>query len=356
MTPAVERFAKRFSLELLKRQSQEKLHWLFYGETGGGKSQQMLGLVQRLPGLRMLVLTFDGQTQAIADGMFGGDPNIYVIDGMALYNAQPERFNVSGAESIEFIEAALEAAVSTFHPHIIAFDGLEKMNRLGEGKMRFLHGLKPSEGFREISFWKDRTLAIDAIIRKAEGLATLGCAYTVYYDKQYGDEGSTDTRAKTPKYIDAIHGRMTFVIECRSQYNSLTKSNRYTAYVQFARANHKDILVTGTTHDVTWDYTPDTRSWVPHGLPWGPRLDTLYARAEARLKGVTIVYPESTDLLSEEIRSTHTYLPLGGIAEPSPYIRREPAVGAEATSPSSNTVFFVPPTTPKPTPRGELEL
>lgn len=362
----------RFSLELLKEQPNEKLQFLFYGETGGGKSQQMLGLTAVLPDCRMLVFSFDGQTQGIKDGMFGSSRNIWVIDGMALYNAQPEEFNTSGAESIEFLQFALEEAVKRFHPHIIAFDGLEKLNRLGEGKMRLIHGLKPTQGFKELAFWKDRSLTIDALLRKAADLALLGVAQTVYYDKQIANEGATDTRDKTPKYIDSIHGRMTFVVEARGTYNPAAKTNAFTAYVQFARANLRDAAVTGTVVDVTWGYDAQTGTWTPKHFPWGPGLRARFDRANRRAKGFTIEYPEVSVYSTDELRNAHEYAPLGGSAPAPAYVlesRDDSSAPAKPFPFGGSVVREVPGSGPAPipppsasgtvpvkTPPGQLEL
>lgn len=305
----------KFSMENLRERKSEKMVLTFYGDKDGGKTRAALSL----PG-RLVAISFDNKTLGVKVGAYGNDRRIWVVDGLQYYtDAQPEEITWSAVVSIDFVNFTLDQLAETFHPDWIVLDGTERLEEMAEMKMRHQHGLKPSEGFAERAWWKDRRMVLRALHRKALSVALMGVAYTAYYSKQQvAEEGSLHIRDKTPQWIDVMHQETDIAIECRSSYSVLTKSKSYEAYVLAAKPHLADVLPVGKVYDITGK-----------PIPWGPGMKTRFEAAEATVKGLPITWPEGSNLPTEQ------KAPLPPPAAPTPTAAPTPS---STPSPSTGDV------------------
>src|SRR5580658_10072780 len=187
---ALARERPTFSFENLLERPSEKIVFTFFADKDGGKTRNGFTLTgpftwENMPVVgRVLCLSFDQKSKGVKAGAFQDGKCIWVVDAVQFYaDAQPEEITWSASVTIDFLDYVMETLAPKFHPHFVMFDGTEVMESIAEMKMRFLHGLKPSEGFAERAWWKDRRMVIRALHRKAAGLAEVGIVYTAYYEK-----------------------------------------------------------------------------------------------------------------------------------------------------------------------------
>lgn len=294
---AVSRPMPSFSMENLRERSSEKVVLLFFGETDGGKTTQAFSLIApyaydpKLPQVetRILCISVDNKSKRIKVGGYKNDKRIWVIDAAQHYvDSQPEDQTFSATVVVEFIEWAIKTVVPKFHPHFIMFDGFDKEKEVAEMKMRYQHGLKPSQGFSERAWWKDRRTVIRALHRLAVDLALVGVIYSCYYDRPAAEEGSERTHDKTPGWFDVVYSESDVAIECRSTYSVLTKSKNYECYVLKSKADLADLAKVGTVATVTGT-----------SFPWGKRVREMVERTDRVLGPVEITYSEESAIPAE---------------------------------------------------------
>lgn len=322
-----------FDPSLLEEHRTEKIVIVEFGGKGVGKTYDMYSL----PG-RKLVLSFDGKSQGIKDGSYGSDPNIRVFDATHYYSdfGQPEHITFSGMMSVEYINWGLEQLVAVHRPHWIIFDGLTVLINIAEAKMRYLHGVATmSEGFRELAWWKDRSLVIKQLHRKAASMSLIGVAYTADYAFNVADEGSSDVRTtakdapdRVPKWVDIIQKEADIVVEKRTYYSSATKERVYEAYVQNSKDHLRDILETGKVIRI-----PQRGH-----IPWGPGLAARYEATE-KLYGSFTPTPAPVSTVPFEAKHDYSTGEMVPVAAPVTTLPSnappEPAAPRRPVSPSS---------------------
>lgn len=286
----------RFTLADYREQRSGKIVWTYYGDKGVGKTTRIL---RDLPG-RKLVVSLDNNTEGVKEGALNGDPNVWVINGTKYYrDREGDPITASAVVTVEYIRQAIDLVSAVFHPHWVIFDGTEILNRIAENAMRYKHGLLPSQGFKELSWWKDRTAIMNDFHRRALDAGELGMGYTAYYAQLDADhsvaEGLASMGVKTPKWVGAMFYETHIAIECRASYSAMAKQFSHSAFVLTAKPHLSDIVRTGQTFDVSGG--TDNPAGKP--IPFGPGLARRFAQIEERLKGVPITRAEVDPVISE---------------------------------------------------------
>lgn len=320
----------KFDPSLLEERLTEKVIITEFGKKGVGKTYDAYSL----PG-RKLVFSFDGKSKGIKDGSYNSDPNIRVVDAVQLYAdyGQPEDITFSGMVTIDYLTWALDVLVPIHKPHWIVFDGLSILINIAEMKMRYLHGVTPTEGFKETSWWKDRSIIIKALHRKAAVMALMGVFYTADYAYNVAEEGSLEIRQtardapdRVPKWIDIIDKETDITIEKRTFYSSATKERIYEVYVQNSKDHLSDILETGKVFRVP------SRGFIP----WGPGMARRYKEAEERYGPYT---PPTPPVSKTAFEAKYDYESSGApFTLPEPATTPSPSPTASGTSTPSKPV------------------
>lgn len=226
-----------------------KMVIVVHGEKGAGKTTTLYSL----PG-RKLVLTFDNKSQGIWAGEpFRFDPNIKIVNAVRYYkDTQPEEITESADKTIRYLKYAIEQYKESWRPDWVILDAFEVIEQLAEMKMRYMHKVGPTQGFAELSWWKDRRIIIRDIYRSALDAALMGVAMSVYTEyKNIIEEGSIRATKKAPRYVDAVLMETDIVMEATSEYAPLIKDYMFKVQCNTAKAGFKDVVRTGESFDTT---------------------------------------------------------------------------------------------------------
>lgn len=218
-----------FDKRMNEPRKQTKMHILFYGSKGVGKSYTALNLPSPL---KVLAFSYDGLTAPIVDSLSKRIPDIWertmVFD--IEYLDDPEVANDSAYLNYDYIKAVIASdKIKEFKPDIILHDRVDKLNVICEGRMR-KNQMLPSIGTVDYSLWKERKAYL-SYIHKISAENTLGVFYTNYYDDysavDFKDKAGNVIVKKEPQYVDIIKDNVPFVIEIE-QWNDKDKHKTYT--------------------------------------------------------------------------------------------------------------------------------
>ncbi len=188
--------------------SQGKIVFTIHGHKGAGKTYGAFAITTgRIGGFqagRTVALSFDKKTKITKDQWFSQD-NIIVHDGKKYYVKAPPDMRVkSGYISYLYMQQLLDIEAKN-NPDWIIFDGFTDYTEILEMYMRYINGLKATQGFANRNIWKDRGSAIQDLHDRAMKAAKVGVIYVTYSDKdEIVLEGEVVTKADVPKYIDVV--------------------------------------------------------------------------------------------------------------------------------------------------------
>jgi hypothetical protein len=287
-----------FTTSMARERVSQKLCALFFGDTDGGKTTQAFdfGLGPRRDG-RILCLSIDNKSKRIKVGGYANARELWIVDAQQHYaDAQPELQTWSANVTSAYIDFVLDTTARTFRPHWIMFDGFDREKEVAAMKMRYLHGLKPSQGFKERAWWQDRRAVIRAHHRKAMDRAACGVIYTCYYKEVFAEEGEEHVSSKTPGWFDVVFSETDLAFDCRSSYSAMSKSKSYEVYVLKAKEDlSKRDLPTFVAH------VGDVVDVSGKRYPWGPGVAAMIERANRAIGPLPadFEWPVESDVPSE---------------------------------------------------------
>jgi len=189
--------------------SQGKVVITIHGPKNAGKSTiAFLIATGRLGGFRSgrtLAVSFDDKTKTTYDQFFKGEA-IDVHDGTKYYSEDPLAKTKSGYMSYLYLQKLFEHEAQTKNKYDwIFFDGLTVLSEMLEMSMRYINGLKPTQGFANRNIWKDRGSMLRTLHNLAAKMANIGVIYSTYSEKdEIIKDGETVTKEDIPKYIDVV--------------------------------------------------------------------------------------------------------------------------------------------------------
>jgi hypothetical protein len=201
---------------------------------------------------RTVAISFDNKTKITKDQWFPND-NITVHDGKKYYSKDPRTRTKSGNISYEYLQKLLENEQKNGQPDWVILDGFTELAEILEMSMRYINGLKATQGFANRNLWKDRGAMIQKIHDCAYRAARVGVIYTTYSDKDnIVQDGEIITSAEVPKYVDVVM-RETDVVIKTTKSRSKDKDIFYakvetTKYKQYLNIDGKKMpIVEGVT-------------------------------------------------------------------------------------------------------------
>lgn len=189
--------------------SQGKVVITIHGPKNAGKSTlAFLITTGRLGGFRSgrtLAVSFDDKTKTTYDQFFKGE-TIDVHDGTKYYSEDPLTKTKSGYMSYLYLQKLFEHEAQTKNKYDwVFFDGLTVLSEMLEMSMRYINGLKPTQGFANRNIWKDRGSMLRTLHNLAAKMANIGVIYSTYSEKdEIIKDGETVTKEDIPKYIDVV--------------------------------------------------------------------------------------------------------------------------------------------------------
>ena len=144
----------------------------------------------------------------------------------------PERFLETANRAFEILVQLLQNAKKQQFDWII-LDGLQKLVKICEMRMRFVKDLGFVEGFKQLTIWNMRTLYINQIYKELVAAAKHGVIFTsqnVYQEARFGDEKGVK---KEPAWKARIMEDTTTVVYMMREEMNLgnDKKLEFTAYV-----------------------------------------------------------------------------------------------------------------------------
>lgn len=196
-----------FTFDFTPDTSQGKIVMTIHGPKNSGKSTAaFLITTGRLGGFRYgktLAISFDDKTKTTFEQFFKGE-SIVVQDGTKYYSEDPLKKTRSGYMSYVYLQKLLDHESKNNYDWIF-FDGLTVESEILEMSMRYINGLKPTQGFANRNIWKDRGSMLRTLHNLAVKMANIGVIYSTYSEKdEIIKDGETVSKEDIPKYIDVV--------------------------------------------------------------------------------------------------------------------------------------------------------
>lgn len=193
--------------DLTPDNSQGKIVITIHGSKNGGKSTAaFLITTGRLGGFRLgntLAISFDDKTKTTVDQFFKNEP-ITVHDGTKYYSEDPMTKTKSGYISYLYLQELLKSQPKNKYDWVF-LDGLTVESEILEMSMRYINGLKPTQGFANRNIWKDRGSMLRTLHNLAVKIANIGVIYSTYSEKdEIIKDGETVSKEDIPKYVDVV--------------------------------------------------------------------------------------------------------------------------------------------------------
>lgn len=187
--------------------SQGKVVITIHGTKNSGKTTAIFLITTgRMGGFRpgkTLAISFDDKTKTTYDQFFKGE-DIIVQDGTKYYSEDPLQKTKSGYMSYLYLQKLLAAEAPKKYDWVF-FDGLTVESEILEMSMRYINGLKPTQGFANRNIWKDRGSMLRTLHKLAVNMANIGVIYSTYSEKdEIIKDGETVTKEDIPKYVDVV--------------------------------------------------------------------------------------------------------------------------------------------------------
>lgn len=207
-----------------------------YGEKGIGKTYSAF----TLPGV-IACLSFDRMSVPIKQNFFANDSRIHVYDAIRYYHEESstERLD-SAVDTYEYVLSLLNNVISKLKTDWIIIDGTDILSQICEMVMRARKGLGPFQGFKELVYWKERTMYMNEIHKICLENAKMGVIYTTYIQT---DEIN---QKQFPKYVGNIMYQSSVVIRIRAERDK--SGQRFRAFVDSSKVKQ---FTTGAEMDIT---------------------------------------------------------------------------------------------------------
>ncbi len=196
------------SFDFTPDEGQGKIIFTIHGLKGASKTYgAFLITTGRVGGFhsgKTLAISFDKKTKTTKDQWFPTD-NIVVHDGKKYYKKDPKERTRSGNMSYYYLQRLMENEMKIGQPDWIIMDGFTELAEILEMSMRYINGLKATQGFSNRNIWKDRGAMIQQIHDVAVRTAKVGVIYTTYSDKDdFIVDGRIELSSVIPKYVDVV--------------------------------------------------------------------------------------------------------------------------------------------------------
>jgi len=196
--------------------SQGKIVITAHGPKNAGKSTAVFLITTgRIGGFhsgKTLAISFDDKTKTTYDQFFKGE-DIVIQDGTKCYSEDPLTKTKSGYMSYLYLQKLLEHEAPKKYDWVF-FDGLTVLSEMLEMSMRYINGLKPTQGFANRNIWKDRGSMLRTLHNLAVKMANIGVIYSTYSEKdEILKDGETVSKEDIPKYIDVVMIKTDVVIK-----------------------------------------------------------------------------------------------------------------------------------------------
>lgn len=187
--------------------SQGKIVITIHGPKNAGKSTGVfLVTTGRLGGFRngkTLAISFDDKTKTTFEQFFKDEP-ITIQDGTKYYSEDPLTKTKSGYMTYMYLQELLKYEAKNNYDWVF-FDGLTVLSEILEMSMRYINGLKPTQGFANRNIWKDRGSMLRTLHNLAAKMANIGVVYSTYSEKdEIIKDGETVSKEDIPKYLDVV--------------------------------------------------------------------------------------------------------------------------------------------------------
>lgn len=228
------------------------------GDKGVGKTFSALGFVRSTSNKTCLAISYDNKTKRVRDEMYDKDLRIHVLNGNKYLNdAQQDQITESSAVCLNYVQQALRWAEVELRPDWVMHDCCDGLEYLCEMKMRYNHGLDMAQGFKTLTWWKERKANIRAVHRASLTAARVGVIYTVYTElenivDQYGVTAEREGKEKVPRWIDVVMTETDIAIEIVQRYNSTLRRMTHQAIIRSNKLSKTfPEIKTGTIIDVS---------------------------------------------------------------------------------------------------------
>lgn len=227
-------------------------------QKGHGKTYSALSLINENDSV--LAISFDGKTQAIKDKDFENmKVEVYNTEKFIRWTAERTQFGLEPLESVEntfkncqLILEKLSDMKDSSVDYVIV-DGLNLAERYAESYMRFKHGLKYSDTFKNWNYWKERNSWMNFMLSSSIRKARKGVIYTLYMTENIKkrEDGEITESEEVPKYAEDIMflSDLVIKIEKKDEKGKGTENIRtYTALIDSSKLKG---VISGTKFNVT---------------------------------------------------------------------------------------------------------
>lgn len=172
------------------------------GEKGDGKTTTALSF----PG-KIGAITLDRKTSKIKKILKA--ENVEVFNGVRYWSedsGDTASIVKAGHTTYQYLHALLNKFVNEQKYDWILFDGLEELHLICEMNMRHGHKLGATEGFSQLTWWKERRMFLRSLHNRALTAVKKGIIYTTYLTfvaDKVENEKTIDGK-KRPKWVDII--------------------------------------------------------------------------------------------------------------------------------------------------------
>lgn len=211
---------ENFKFDFTPDTSQGKIVLTVYGHKGASKTYGSFCIATgRIGGFvptgRTLAVSFDNKTKTTKSQWFPND-NIDVHDGKKYYSKDPKIRTKSGYMTYKYLLGLFNNEEKINKPDWVVIDGFTEVAEIFEMAMRYINGLKPTQGFANRNIWKDRGAFIQAFHDAALRCSRIGVIYTTYSDKEeIIQDGEIVTKSDVPKYVDVVMRETDVVLNVR---------------------------------------------------------------------------------------------------------------------------------------------
>jgi hypothetical protein len=226
-------------LEEMQPQAERDVYTI-YGRKGAGKTTCAMGFQGE-----KYVLCFDRKSLRVKAGMYANDATIHVYDCLKYYEPGELTYTQSSSKTFDYTMHILQNIPDC---DWIIIDGLERLVKICEMRMRYKENIAPFKGFPNMSLWKLRRLYLRQIHEKALSRVRRGLVYVTFTDKdEIIVDGGVVQKTDVPKWVDIVMEETDVVVRVRDDLGK-DGVKHYTATIESSKI---PALRSGEVQDIT---------------------------------------------------------------------------------------------------------